>query len=160
PALRRGRLWPPRQHRPGDRGHPVAILAQADTRILVQGITGREAATFTRESLRYGARIVAGVTPGQGGQQVHGVAVYDPGAQAVAEHHCEVGLISGPAPAVRDAACEALAHGLKLVVIITERLPRADSVAILERACQAGARIIGPNSLGLISPELTRVGMA
>jgi succinyl-CoA synthetase alpha subunit len=138
----------------------VAILAQAETRILVQGITGREAATFTLESVRYGARIVAGVTPGKGGQNVHGVPVYDTVARAVAEHPCDVGIVSVPAPAVRDAVCEALAHGLPLLVIVTERIPRGDGVAILERAREAGARIVGPNSLGIISPERTRIGMA
>jgi succinyl-CoA synthetase alpha subunit len=138
----------------------VAILAQAETRILVQGITGREAATFTLESVRYGARIVAGVTPGKGGQRVHGVPVYDTVARALAEQPCDVGIISVPAPVVRDAACEALASGLPLLVIVTERIPRGDGVAILERARQVGARVVGPNSLGIISPERTRIGMA
>ena len=138
----------------------MSILAQAGTRILVQGITGREAATFTLESLRYGARIVAGVTPGKGGQGVHGVPVYDTVAGAVAAHPCEVSLISVPAPAVLDAACEALAHGLRLLVVVTERIPRADVAVLLERARAVGARVIGPNSLGVISPEQTRVGMA
>ena len=138
----------------------MAILAWAETRILVQGITGREAATFTQESIRYGARIVAGVTPGKGGQQVHGVPVYDTVASAIAEHPCDAGIISVPAPIVRDATCEALAHGLPLLVIVTERIPRGDGVAILERAREAGARVVGPNSLGIISPERTRIGMA
>lgn len=138
----------------------MTILAGAGTRILVQGITGREAATFTLESLRYGARIVAGVTPGKGGQQVHNVPVFDTVAGALAAEPCEVTIISVPAPFVLDAASEALAHGLRLLVILTERIPRSDVVAILERARAVGARVIGPNSLGIISPERTRVGMA
>ena len=138
----------------------MAILVQAETRILVQGITGREAATFTLESIRYGARIVAGVTPGKGGQSVHGIPVYDTVASAIAEHPCDVAILSVPAPAVLDAACEALAHGLGLLVIVTERIPRADGAALVERARAAGARIVGPNSLGIISPQRTRVGMA
>jgi succinyl-CoA synthetase alpha subunit len=138
----------------------VSILAHAGTRILVQGITGREAATFTLESLRYGAQIVAGVTPGKGGQRVHGVPVYDTVAAALAAGPCDVALISVPAQAVLDAAGEALAQGLRLLVVVTERLPRADVAALLEQARAAGARVIGPNSLGLISPERTRVGMA
>jgi succinyl-CoA synthetase alpha subunit len=138
----------------------VAILVQAETRILVQGITGREAATFTLESMRYGARIVAGVTPGKGGQSVHGIPVYDTVAGATAEHPCDVAIISVPAPYVLDAAWESMAHGLPLLVIVTERIPRGDGVAIVERARQSGARVIGPNSLGIISPERTRVGMA
>ncbi len=138
----------------------MTILAGAEARILVQGITGREAATFTLESLRYGARIVAGVTPGKGGQSVHGVPVYDTVAAAVRTQPCEAAIISVPAPAVLDAGCEALAHGLSLLVVLTERVPRRDVVVLLEAAAARGARVIGPNSLGLISPGRTRVGMA
>lgn len=138
----------------------MSILADAGTRILVQGITGREAATFTLESLRYGAGIVAGVTPGKGGQRVHGVPVYDTVAQALRAGPCDAALISVPAPAVRDAAAEALANGLKLLVIVTERLPRAEVVVLLAQARAVDARVIGPNSLGVISPGRTRVGMA
>ena len=138
----------------------MAILAGASTRILVQGITGREAATFTLESLRYGAQVVAGVTPGKGGQQVHGVPVFDTVASALAAHACDAALISVPAPMVLDAASEAMANGLKLIVVVTERLARADGLALLERARAAGARLVGPNSLGIITPGQTRVGMA
>jgi succinyl-CoA synthetase alpha subunit len=137
----------------------VTILAGAEMRILVQGITGREAATFTLESLRYGARIVAGVTPGKGGQRVHGVPVFDTVAQALREQPCQAAIISVPAPFVRDATLEALAHDLKLLVIVTERVPRSDVVALLAQATARGARVIGPNSLGIISPHLTRIGM-
>jgi succinyl-CoA synthetase alpha subunit len=137
----------------------VAILAYAQTRILVQGITGREAATFTLESIHYGAQIVAGVTPGKGGQRVHGVPVFDTIAGALRTQPCEAAIISVPARFVLEAAWEALDHGLPLLVVLTERLPRRDVVAILERAKAHGARVIGPNSLGLISPGLTRIGM-
>lgn len=138
----------------------MAILADAGTRILIQGITGREAATFALESLRYGARIVAGVTPGKGGTRVHDVPVFDTVAGAIAAEPCDATIISVPAPFVLDAASEALAHGLRLLVILTERIARADVAAVLERARAAGARVIGPNSLGVISPEQTRIGMA
>lgn len=137
----------------------MAILADASTRILVQGITGREAATFTLESLQYGARIVAGVTPGKGGQRVHGVPVYDSVAAAVGAQPCDATIISVQPRFVSDAAAEALEHGLKLLVIITERIPRQDVASILEQAWAAGARVIGPNSLGIICPGMTRVGM-
>lgn len=137
----------------------MSILVHAKTQILVQGITGREAATFTGESLQYGARIVAGVTPGKGGLRVHNVPVFDTVAAALQAHPCQATIISVPAPAVRDAAWEALEHGLQLLVIVTERIPRQDVAAILERAAAAQARVIGPNSLGLISPGQTRVGM-
>lgn len=137
----------------------MTILANAETRILVQGITGREAATFTGESLKYGAQIVAGVTPGRGGLHVHDVPVFDTVAAAMQAHPCDATIISVPPPFAQDAAFEALARGLNLLVIVTERIPRRDVAAILERANAAGARVIGPNSLGLISPGQTRIGM-
>jgi succinyl-CoA synthetase alpha subunit len=137
----------------------MSILADATTRILVQGITGREAATFTLESLRYGARIVGGVTPGKGGQQVHGVPVFNTVADALRAHPCDASIISVPPPVVQKAAEEALAQGIKLLVIVTERVPRRDVAAMLTQAATCGARVIGPNSLGLISPHQTRVGM-
>jgi succinyl-CoA synthetase alpha subunit len=137
----------------------MAILAQAETRIMVQGITGREAATFTGESLKYGARIVAGVTPGKGGLQIHGVPVFNSVAAALRAEPCEATIISTPPLLARDAAQEALAHGLRLLVIVTERIPRRDVVAILEQAEVVGARVVGPNSLGIISPGRTRIGM-
>lgn len=138
----------------------MAILADANTRILVQGITGREAATFTFDSLKYGAHVVAGVTPGKAGQNVHGVPVYDSVAAAMQAQPCNAALISVPARYVRNAAFETFEQKIPLVVIVTERIPRRDVVAIMERAQQMGTRVIGPNSLGLISPHQTRVGMA
>jgi succinyl-CoA synthetase alpha subunit len=138
----------------------MSVLADQTTRILVQGITGREAATFTQESLAYGAQIVAGVTPGKGGGAVYGVPVYDTVTQAVAAHPCDAAIISTPARFVLDAALETLAQAIPLLVILTERIPRRDVVLLLERAAQVGTRVIGPNSLGVISPGLTRVGMA
>jgi succinyl-CoA synthetase alpha subunit len=139
----------------------MAILADENTRIIVQGITGREAATFTRESLDYGAQIVAGVTPGKGGAEVHGVPVYDTVASALAEHPADATVISVPGPFLKDAALEAIENGLRLVVIVTERIPRRDVAELLEaaRGKDGGCRVVGPNSLGVISPHTTRVGM-
>jgi succinyl-CoA synthetase alpha subunit len=138
----------------------MSILVNADTRILVQGITGREAVTFTRESIDYGAKIMAGVTPGKGGMAVHGVPVFDTVKEAVQAEGCNATVISVPAPFVFNAVQEALAHNLKLIVIVTERVPCRDVVALLEQAKKRGARIVGPNSLGVIAPHLTRLGMA
>lgn len=136
------------------------ILANADTRILVQGITGREAATFTRESLDYGAKIMAGVTPGKGGMTIHGIPVFDTVWEAVQLFRFDASIISVPPRFVLDAVTEALSNGIKLLVIVTERIPRRDVVILLEAVMQHGARVIGPNSLGLISPGYTRIGMA
>ncbi|MBI1879764.1 MAG: succinate--CoA ligase subunit alpha, partial [Chloroflexi bacterium] len=137
----------------------MTILADAETRILVQGITGREAATFTLDSLQYGAQIMAGVTPGKGGLSVHGVPIFDTVAAAMQACPCDATIISVPARFVRDAAWEALEHGLRLLIIVTERVPRSDVITILERARTVDARVIGPNSLGIISPDRTRIGM-
>jgi succinyl-CoA synthetase alpha subunit len=137
----------------------VAILVDAQTRVLVQGITGREAAGFALESIRYGTQILAGVTPGKGGAEVHGVPVFDSVAAAMRARPCTASIISVPAPFVRDAAQEALDNGIKLLAIVTERIPRKDVVAVLEVARERQARVIGPNSLGVISPNRSRLGM-
>ncbi len=138
----------------------MAILADEQTRIIVQGITGREAANFVRDSLDYGAQVVAGVTPGKGGLSVHGVPVYDTVRAALREHQAEASVISVPPPFVKDAAFEALVNGIRLLVILTERVPRRDVVEVVSLARETGATVIGPNSMGLISVERTKVGIA
>jgi succinyl-CoA synthetase alpha subunit len=138
----------------------MSILVDENTRMMVQGITGREAATFTAESIAYGAQIVAGVTPGKGGLTVHGVPVFDTVKEAMAHHDCDVSVISVPPPFAKDAALEAMAGGVKLLVLVTERVPRHDVVLILEHAAREAVRVIGPNSLGVIAPGRTRAGMA
>ncbi len=137
----------------------MAILADETTRIIVQGITGREGTTLTRESLDYGARIVAGVTPGKGGASVYGVPVYDSLRQALCEHPADATIICVPPAAARDAALEALDNGLRLIVIVTERIPRRDVTEMLALARQKGVRVVGPNTLGLISPGRVKIGM-
>src|SRR5262249_13390266 len=100
----------------------MTILADSTTRILIQGITGREALTLTLESIQYGARIVAGVTPGKGGTRVTEIPVYDTVAQAMRENPCDATIISVPARFARDAAIEALANGIRLLIVLTERI--------------------------------------
>lgn len=136
----------------------MGILIDRGTTILVQGITGREASFFTRESLDYGARVVAGVTPGKGGQEVYGVPVYDCVRNALRKHRIEASVVSVPPFAVRDAALEAIENGIRLLVVMTERVPRRDVAILLDAAGEHGARIIGPNSLGLISPGESKLG--
>ena len=138
----------------------MAILADGSTRIIVQGITGREAASFTRDMLDYGSKVVAGVTPGKGGWNVHDVPVYDSVKQGLSEHHANTAIISVPPPGVKGAALESLDAGLRLIVIVTERVPRRDVVEIIECARESNAHVIGPNSLGLICPHIVKVGMA
>ncbi len=138
----------------------MAILAHEDTRIIVQGITGREAVTFTKDMIDYGTKVVAGVTPGKGGQSIHGVPVFDTVYQAVREYSAEASVISVPPAMVKGAALEALSNGIKLLVIVAERVPQRDTVEVLEVARKDGAVVIGPNSLGMINPHTVKIGMA
>ncbi len=138
----------------------MAILADENTRVIIQGITGREASTFAKDMLDYGTNVVAGVTPGKMGQKVHGVAVYDTVRQALGEHPAEASVISVPPALVKGAVLEALDNGIKLIVVVSERVPRKDTVEFLEVADGKGARVIGPNTLGLIAPEKIKLGMA
>jgi succinyl-CoA synthetase alpha subunit len=138
----------------------MSILADQNVRVIVQGITGREAASFTKDMMDYGTRVVAGVTPGKQGQQVHGVPVHDTVRGALRENPADTSVISVPPGMVKGAALEALDNGIKLLVIITERVPRKDVIELLEAATEQGARVIGPNTLGLISPHTVKLGMA
>jgi succinyl-CoA synthetase alpha subunit len=137
----------------------VSILITKDTRFIVQGITGREAVNLTRENLDYGAKIVAGVTPGRAGRDVYGVPVYDSVRDVVAKHGpVEGAIVSVPPSFALDAAFEALENGVKLIVIVTENIPRKEVAQMVELATLRGARIIGPNCLGIISPGEAKMG--
>ncbi len=140
----------------------MSILIDAETTFIVQGITGREAVNLTRECLDYGAgaRIVGGVTPGRLGRDVHGVPVFDTVAQAVAHHGAPIdgSVVTVPPAFTKDAVFEALENGVKLVVIVTERIPRADVAEMVELADLHDARIIGPNCLGIIVPDVIKMG--
>jgi len=140
----------------------MSILIDETTTFIVQGITGREAVNLTRECLDYGAgaKIVGGVTPGRLGRDVHGVPVFDTVAQAV-EHHggpIDGSVVTVPPAFTKDAVLEAIANGIKLVVIVTERIPRRDVAQMVEFAKQHDARIIGPNCLGIIVPDVIKMG--
>lgn len=138
----------------------MAILADQNTRVVIQGITGREATTFTKDMVDYGTCVVAGVTPGKKGQQVHGIPVYDTVRQALKEHPADASVISVPPALVKGAVLEALDNGIGLIVVVSERVPRKDTLAFLEAARENNARVIGPNTLGLISPQILKLGMA
>ncbi len=138
----------------------MSILLDKDTTFIVQGITGREAVNLTRECLDYGSKVVGGVTPGRKGREVHGVPVFDTVAQAV-EHHggpIDGSVVTVPPAFTKDAVFEAILNGIKLIVIVTERIPRGDVAQMVELANMDGARIIGPNCLGLIVPEVCKMG--
>jgi succinyl-CoA synthetase alpha subunit len=136
----------------------MSPLLSNDTRLLVQGITGREAANFTRECLDYGTKVVSGVTPGKGGERVYGVRVFDTAEEAVAATRPNAALLSVPPMGVLDAALEAIDAGIPLLVVITERIPRRDVAAMLAAAREADVTVVGPNSLGLIAPGTCKLG--
>ncbi len=138
----------------------MAILADQDTKVVIQGITGREAASFTRDMLDYGTRVVAGVTPGKQGQEVHGVPVYDTVRGALKVHPVDASVISVPPGMVKGAVLEAVENDIKLLVVVSERVPRKDVIEFLEAAREQDTRVIGPNTLGIISPERVKLGMA
>ncbi len=140
----------------------MSILIDSDTTFIVQGITGREAVNLTRECLDYGtgAKVVGGVTPGRKGREVHGVPVFDTVAQAV-EHHGEPidgSVVTVPPAFTKDAVFEAIENAIRLIVIVTERIPRRDVAQMVELAGLRGARIIGPNCLGIIVPDVIKMG--
>jgi succinyl-CoA synthetase alpha subunit len=128
--------------------------------VIVQGITGREGQARTKLMQRYGARVVAGCTPGKGNQEVLGVPVYDTVAEAVEKNEgLDVSVIFVPAPLVKEAALEALAAGVKLLVIVPDRVPIYDVLEIAAAARESDARFVGPNTLGLLSPGKAVFGM-
>src|SRR3954463_2517193 len=136
------------------------MLIDESTTFIVQGITGREAVNLTRECLDYGSKIVGGVTPGRRGRDVHGVPVYDSVAQLCAELGSvpDGSVVTVPPAFTRDAVFEAIEAGIKVVVIVTERIPRYDVAQMVELAKLRGARIIGPNCLGIIRPGVAKMG--
>jgi len=136
----------------------MAILIDRNTKVIVQGITGREAVTFTKGMLDYGTKVVAGVTPGKEGQEVYGVPVYDCVRTAINNHEANTSIVSVPPAFAKDATFEAIDAGIKLVNVFTERIPRGDVVQMVAFAKAKGARIIGPNSLGMIAPGKVKLG--
>jgi len=136
----------------------MGVLVHKDFEFIVQGITGREALNFTRECLEYGSKIVGGVTPGRGGREVYGVPVYDTVREITSQRKIDGSVITVPLAFAPDAAYEAIDAGIKLIVIITEGIPRKDAAAVVEYADLHGARIIGPNCLGIIVPDVCRFG--
>ncbi|MDX6609643.1 MAG: succinyl-CoA synthetase alpha subunit [Solirubrobacterales bacterium] len=138
----------------------MSILLSKETTFIVQGITGREAVNLTRECLDYGSKVIGGVTPGRKGREVHGVPVFDTVAQAVENHGGPIdgSVVTVPPAFTKDAVFEAILNGIKLIVIVTERIPRRDVAQMVELANLKGARIIGPNCLGLIVPGVCKMG--
>jgi succinyl-CoA synthetase alpha subunit len=138
----------------------MSILLERDTTFIVQGITGREAVNLTRECLDFGSKIVGGVTPGRKGRDVHGVPVFDTVGQIVEATGAvpEGSVVTVPPAFTKDAVLEAIEAGVKLIVVVTERIPRRDVAQMVELATMRGARIIGPNCLGIMVPGVAKMG--
>jgi succinyl-CoA synthetase alpha subunit len=138
----------------------MSILIDESKRVLVQGITGREGMARTRLMKEYGTNVVAGCTPGRGGQDVEGVPVFDTVLEAWEEAGpLDVSVLYIPAPLVKSAALESIDAGIKLLVIIPDRVPIYDVLVIAKAAKEAGARFVGPNTLGVLSPDKGVLGM-
>ncbi len=136
----------------------MSILINKDTTVIIQGITGREAVNLTREGLDYGTKIVGGVTPGRAGRDVYGVPVYDCVRDITSKVHVDGSIVTVPPRFTRDAVFEAIEAGVKIIVIVTERIPRGEVAQMVELAKLRGARIIGPNCLGILSPDEAKMG--
>jgi succinyl-CoA synthetase alpha subunit len=137
----------------------MSILVDADTRVVVQGITGRQGRFHATQCLEYGTRIVAGVTPGRGGERCLDLPVYDTVARAVAETRATVSMIYVPAPFAADAILEAADAGVGLIVCITEGIPVLDMVRVKEVLGDYDCRLIGPNCPGIITPGACKIGI-
>ncbi|MBM2811914.1 MAG: succinyl-CoA synthetase (ADP-forming) alpha subunit [Chloroflexi bacterium] len=137
----------------------MAILVGNDTRVVVQGVTGREGGFHTEQMLEYGTKVVAGVTPGRGGSVASGVPVFDSVLQAVAETGANTSIIFVPPPFAGDAICEAADAGVALVICITEGLPTNDVIKAVRFTGERGTRLIGPNCPGAMTPGQAKVGI-
>lgn len=131
----------------------MSIIVDEGSKIIVQGITGTEGSFHTAAMLNYGTKIVAGVTPGKGGQQVQGVPIYNTVAETIANHNANTSIIFVPARFAQSAVLEAIDAGIKTLVVITEGVPQKDAIEFVSKARKKGdVIIIGPNCPGIINP--------
>jgi len=136
----------------------MSILIDKDTRVLVQGITGKSGSLQARIMMESGTKVVAGVTPGKGGVVVHNVPVYDYIAEAKKEHDFNTVISFVPPAGIKDSSFEAIDSGIKLLVITTEGIAQHDVVEIIEYAREHGCHIVGPGCAGIIAPGISKVG--
>ncbi len=137
----------------------MAIFIDKKTRLIVQGITGRDGSFHAKQMKKYGTNVVGGVTPGKGGTKVAGVPVFNTVVEAVEKTKANTSVIYVPPAFAADAIYEAVDAGIKLVVCVTEGIPANDMMKVVPFVKERGARLIGPNSPGLISPEQSKVGI-
>lgn len=137
----------------------MSIYVDKDTKVIVQGITGSTALFHTQQMLEYGTKIVAGVTPGKGGQTVEGVPVFDTVEEAVKETGATVSIIYVPAPYAADAIMEGVDAGLDMTICITEHIPVLDMIKVKRYMEGKNTRLIGPNCPGVITADETKIGI-
>lgn len=137
----------------------MSVLIDNNTKVIVQGITGRDGSFHAAKMKEYGTQVVGGTSPGKGGQQVDGIPVFNTVKEAVAATGADTSIIFVPAPFAKDAMIEAIDGGVKLVVCITEGVPVLDAVEAQNYARVKGVKVIGPNCPGLISPGKSMVGI-
>ncbi len=138
----------------------MSILVDNHKTVIVQGITGREGKARTKLMMNYGTRVLGGVTPGRGGQEVYDLPVFDTVEEAIEQlGNIDISVIFVPAPLVKNAALEAFNAGIKLAVLVPDRVPIYDVLEINYYAKKAGASFVGPNTLGLLSPGKAVLGM-
>jgi len=137
----------------------MAVFVDKRTKVVVQGITGRDGSFHTQQMLNYGTNIVAGVTPGKGGSEIYGVPIFDSVAEAVEKTKANTSIIFVPQMFAVDAIFEAARAGISLIVCISEGIPTIDMVRVYNYLKEKGARLIGPNCPGIISPGMSKVGI-
>ena len=137
----------------------MAILVTSETRLVVQGITGREGSFHATRNRDYGTAVVAGVTPGKGGQDVNGIPVFDTVSQAVEQQGANTAMVFVPPPFAADAIYEAVAAGCETVICITEGIPAHDMMDVYAYIRSRGVTLLGPNCPGALSPEIASVGI-
>ncbi len=137
----------------------MAILVDESTKVIIQGITGHQGTFHTSAMLEYGTKVVGGVTPGKGGTEVHGVPVFDSVLEAISVTEANVSMVLVPARFAMDACIEAMDAGIELLVLITERIPFHDAMRIMAYADAKMVTVIGPNTPGIISPGLCKIGI-
>lgn len=137
----------------------MSVIIDRNSGVIIQGITGNQGSYHAKVMKEYGVKIVAGVTPGKGGTAVHGIPVYDTVSEARSNHPVDVSLLMVPAPFVLGAATEAIENRIPAVVVLPEHVPVHDAMRIVALAKKYGVRIIGPNTMGIIAPGQTKVGI-
>lgn len=138
----------------------MSVIVDKNTKVVVQGITGQEGRFHTAAMKKYGTDIVAGVTPGKGGQEVEGVPVYDTVVEVIRNHGANTSIIFVPSQAAKASVLESIEAGIKTIVVITEGIPQIDEIEFIEKAKRQGVTVVGPNCPGIINPiQKIKVGI-